>query len=210
MRQRGPDRRHGIFFAVTVVPFALQTSFGQRLIASKPFQPAGQSHGLQHNEENVMQKISPCLWFREEAEEAVDFYVSIFPGAKKGRILRSDDVGVRSKGGVVMVDFELFGQSFQALNGNQDDPFTHAISMSVLCKDQAEVDFYWDRLIADRGKGVACSWLKDRYGVSWQIVPEILPTLLRDPDKAKAERVMAAMLKMVKIDVAAIEAAARG
>jgi predicted 3-demethylubiquinone-9 3-methyltransferase (glyoxalase superfamily) len=157
-----------------------------------------------------MQKISPCLWFRDEAEEAVDFYVSIFPGAKKGTILRSDDVGVRSKGGVVMVNFKMFGQAFQALNGNRDDPFNHAISLSVECKDQAEVDLYWDRLIADRGKGVACSWLTDRYGVSWQIVPEILPRLLNDPDKEKAARVMAAMMKMVKIDVAKIEEAARG
>jgi predicted 3-demethylubiquinone-9 3-methyltransferase (glyoxalase superfamily) len=157
-----------------------------------------------------MQKISPCLWFRNEAEEAVDFYVSIFPGAKKGSVLRSDDVEVRSSGGVVMVNFELFGQSFQALNGNQEDPFNHAISLSVDCKDQAEVDHYWDKLIGDPGKGIACSWLKDRYGVSWQIVPEILPRLLNDPDKAKAARVMQAMMKMVKIDVAAIEAAARG
>ena len=157
-----------------------------------------------------MLKITPCLWFRDEAEEAVDFYVSIFPDAKKGRILRSDDVGVRSKGGVVMVDFEMFGQSFQALNGNNDDPFNHAVSLSVLCKDQAEVDEYWDRLIDGKGRGVACSWLVDRYGVSWQVVPEILPRLLNDPDKAKAERVMQAMLKMVKIDVAAIEDAAKG
>jgi predicted 3-demethylubiquinone-9 3-methyltransferase (glyoxalase superfamily) len=160
--------------------------------------------------ESKMQKISPCLWFRDEAEEAVDFYVSIFPDAKKGSILRSDDVGVRSKGGVVMVNFEMFGQSFQALNGNQDDPFNHAISLSIDCKDQAEVDYYWEKLIGDSGKEIACSWLKDRYGVSWQVVPEILPRLLNDPDKAKAERVMAAMMKMVKIDVAKIEEAARG
>jgi predicted 3-demethylubiquinone-9 3-methyltransferase (glyoxalase superfamily) len=161
-------------------------------------------------EEQKMQKITPCLWFRNEAEEAVDFYVSIFPGARKGTVLRSDDVGVRSAGGVVMVNFELFGQSFQALNGNQDDPFTHAISLSIDCKDQAEVDHYWAKLIGDRGKEIACSWLKDRYGVSWQVVPEILPRLLNDPDKAKAGRVMQAMMKMVKIDVAKIEEAARG
>jgi predicted 3-demethylubiquinone-9 3-methyltransferase (glyoxalase superfamily) len=161
-------------------------------------------------EECKMQKISPCLWFRDEAEEAVDFYVSIFPGAKKGTVLRSDDVGVRSKGGVVLVNFEMFGQTFQALNGNQDDPFNNSISLSIDCKDQAEVDHYWDRLIGDRGNGIACSWLKDRYGVRWQVVPEILPRLLNDPDKAKAGRVMAAMMKMVKIDVAEIERAANG
>ena len=156
-----------------------------------------------------MQKISPCLWFRDEAEEAVDFYVSIFPGAKKGAVLRNDEVGAGA-GGVVMVEFELFGQSFQALNGNQQEPFNNSISLSIDCKDQAEVDRYWDRLIGDRGKGIACSWLTDRYGIAWQIVPEVLPRLLRDPDKEKAGRVMQAMLKMVKIDVATIEEAARG
>ena len=143
------------------------------------------------------------------AEEAVDFYVSIFPGARKGAVLRNDKVGAGA-GGVVMVSFELFGQSFQALNGNNEDSFNNSISLSVDCKDQAEVDAYWDKLIGDRGRGIACSWLKDRYGVAWQIVPEVLPRLLGDADKAKAGRVMEAMMKMVKIDVAAIEAAARG
>lgn len=157
-----------------------------------------------------MQKISPCLWFHDEAEEAVDFYVSIFPGAKKGTVLRSGEAGPGPVGSVILVNFELFGQSFQALNGNDDHAFTNAISLSIDCKDQAEVDAYWDKLIGDRGNGIACSWLKDRYGVAWQVVPEILPRLLNDPDKAKAARVMQAMMKMVKIDVAAIEAAARG
>lgn len=157
-----------------------------------------------------MQKITPCLWFRDQAEEAVDFYVSVFPGAKKGTILRSGSAGPGPAGSVVMVDFELFGQAFQALNGNQNDPFNNAMSLSVSCKDQAEVDLYWDSLIGDRGKGIACSWLKDRYGVAWQVVPEILPRLLNDPDKAKAARVMQAMMQMVKIDVAKIEEAARG
>ena len=156
-----------------------------------------------------MQKITPCLWFKDEAEEAVDFYVSIFPGARKGAVLRNDKVGAGA-GGVVMVSFELFGQSFQALNGNNEDKFNNSISLSVDCKDQAEVDAYGDKLIGDRGRGIACSWLKDRYGVAWQIVPEVLPRLLGDADKAKAGRVMEAMMKMVKIDVAAIEAAARG
>ena len=156
-----------------------------------------------------MQKITPCLWFKDEAEEAVDFYVSIFPGARKGAVLRNDKVGAGA-GGVVMVSFELFGQSFQALNGNNEDSFNNSISLSVDCKDQAEVDAYWDKLIGDRGRGIACSWLKDRYGVAWQIVPEVLPRLLGDADKAKAGRVMEAMMKMVKIDVAAIEAAAKG
>lgn len=157
-----------------------------------------------------MQKISPCLWFRDEAEEAVDFYVSVFPGAKKGAVLRSGESGPGPAGTVVMVSFELFGQSFQALNGNSEDGFNNSISLSLDCKDQAEVDYYWDKLIGDRGKEIACSWLKDRFGVSWQVVPEVLPRLLSDPDKAKAGRVMAAMMRMVKIDVAGIEAAAAG
>lgn len=157
-----------------------------------------------------MQKISPCLWFRNEAEEAVDFYVSIFPDARKGTVLRAGEGGPGPAGSVIMIHFELAGQSFQALNGNQDDPFNHAISLSIDCKDQAEVDFYWEKLIGDRGKEIACSWLRDCYGVSWQVVPEILPRLLNDPDKAKAGRVMQAMMKMVKIDVAKIEQAARG
>ncbi|QDC02254.1 MULTISPECIES: VOC family protein [Phyllobacteriaceae] len=157
-----------------------------------------------------MQKISPCLWFRNEAEEAVDFYVSIFPDAKKGTVLRSGEGGPGPAGSVIMVHFELFGQSFQALNGNSEDVFNNSISLSVDCEDQAEVDHYWDSLIGDRGRGIACSWLKDRYGVAWQIVPRILPKLLGDPDKAKAGRAMAAMMKMVKIDVAKIEEAAKG
>ena len=101
-----------------------------------------------------MQKITPCLWFKDEAEEAVDFYVSIFPGARKGAVLRNDKVGAGA-GGVVMVSFELFGQSFQALNGNNEDSFNNSISLSVDCKDQAEVDAYWDKLIGDRGRGIA-------------------------------------------------------
>ncbi len=157
-----------------------------------------------------MQKITPCLWFRNEAEEAVDFYVSIFPDAKKGNVLRSGESGPGPAGSVIMVEFELAGQAFQALNGNMEDPFNNAISLSVDCKDQAEVDYYWDRLIGDRGKEIACSWLKDRYGVSWQIVPAILPKLLRDPDKTKAARAMQAMLNMTKIDIAALEKAVAG
>lgn len=157
-----------------------------------------------------MQKITPCLWFRNEAEEAVDFYVSIFPNAKKGTVLRSGESGPGPAGSVVMVSFELAGQSFQALNGNPEGNFNSAISLSIDCKDQAEVDHYWEKLIGDRGKEVACSWLVDRYGVSWQVVPEVLPRLLNDPDKAKAGRVMQAMMRMVKIDVAAIEKAAKG
>ena len=157
-----------------------------------------------------MQKITPCLWFRNEAEEAVDFYVSIFPDAKKGRVLRSGESGPGPVGSVILVSFELAGQSFQALNGNQEESFNNSISLSIDCKDQAEVDHYWAKLIGDRGKEIACGWLKDRYGVSWQVVPEILPRLLNDPDKAKAGRVMQAMMKMVKIDIAVIEQAAKG
>lgn len=157
-----------------------------------------------------MQKISPCLWFDGQAEEAMNFYVSIFRNAKAGQILRWGKEAPEKQGSVLMVTFELDGQTFQALNGGPEHKFNEAISLSIDCKSQAEVDHYWNALTADGGKEVACSWLKDKFGVSWQVVPDVLPKLLNDPDKDKAARVMKAMMKMVKIDVAAIEEAARG
>jgi predicted 3-demethylubiquinone-9 3-methyltransferase (glyoxalase superfamily) len=157
-----------------------------------------------------MNKISPCLWFDTNAEEAANFYVSIFPDSKINRILRHGDAGPGPKGSVLMVEFTLAGQTYQALNGGPQFKFTEAISLSVDCKDQAEVDKYWDALMKNGGKPVQCSWLKDKYGLSWQIVPRALPALLNDPDPAKAARAMQAMMKMVKIDVAEIEKAAKG
>ena len=157
-----------------------------------------------------MSKISPCLWFDGKAEEAANFYVSLFPDSKITRILRHGDAGPGPKGTVLLVEFTLAGNTYQALNGGPQHQFTEAISLSVDCKDQAEVDKYWDALLKDGGKPVACSWLKDKYGLSWQIVPRRLIDLLNDSDAAKAARVMKAMMQMVKIDVAAIEKAANG
>ncbi|MGC1465864.1 MAG: VOC family protein [Pseudolabrys sp.] len=157
-----------------------------------------------------MQTITPCLWFNGNAEEAANFYVSIFPNSKIRKIMRSGDAGPGPKGSPLMISFMLDGQSFQALNGGPQYKFTEAVSMSVDCKDQAEVDRYWDALTRDGGAPVACGWLKDKYGLSWQIVPRQLVTLINDSDTAKSGRVMQAMMKMVKIDVAEIERAAKG
>ena len=162
-----------------------------------------------------MDKISPCLWFDGTAEQAANYYVSLFPDSRVIEVLRwpMDGSGPNAgakKGDVLAVEFNLGGRSFQALNGGPLFKFTEAISMSVDCKDQAEVDRLWDNLIGDGGKAVQCSWLKDKYGLSWQIVPHRLYELLRDKDTAKAARVMAAMMEMVKIDVAALEKAAKG
>jgi predicted 3-demethylubiquinone-9 3-methyltransferase (glyoxalase superfamily) len=155
--------------------------------------------------------IIPCLWFDGRALEAAEFYVSIFPASCIDRVLRwMTDTPWAKVGDPLLVDFTLSGQKHQALNGGPHDPFNDAISLSVLCKDQAEVDRLWDALTADGGKPVACSWLKDKFGVAWQIVPEALPRLLHDKDPEKAKRVMEAMMQMVKIDVATLEAAYEG
>ncbi len=156
-----------------------------------------------------MQKITPCLWFDTQAEEAARFYVSIFKNSKIGDISRYGDAGPGPKGGVLVVVFELDGVRFTALNGGPVFKFNEAISLQVDCADQAEVDDMWDRLSAG-GLTSQCGWLKDRYGVSWQIVPRILMELIGDPDPAKSQRVMAAMLKMTKIDIAKLQEAYAG
>ena len=157
-----------------------------------------------------MSKISPCLWFATEAEEAANFYVSLLPDSRIDHVQRnvSDSPGGK-KGTVLVVDFTLAGQRFMWLNGGRKFEYTHAISFHIDCNDQAEVDRLWDALSAG-GAVERCGWLKDRYGLSWQIVPTALPKLLGDPDQAKAQRVMQAMLQMVKIDVAELERAHGG
>jgi predicted 3-demethylubiquinone-9 3-methyltransferase (glyoxalase superfamily) len=157
-----------------------------------------------------MQKITPCLWFDSQGEEAARFYVSIFPESRIGDVMRWGEGGMRPKGTVLTVDFELQGQSFMALNGGPEYKFNPAISMSVDCKTQEEVDHYWSRLLEGGGAEVQCGWLTDKFGVSWQVVPSVLPKYLKDPDGAKADRVMAAMMKMVKLDLAAIQKAYDG
>lgn len=157
-----------------------------------------------------MQKISPCLWFDTQAEEAARFYTSIFPNSKIVNVAYYGDAGPRPKGTVLTVTFELDGQTFTALNGGPQFPFTPAISFFVSCATQAEVDGLWDQLLGGGGKPMQCGWLTDKFGVSWQIVPEILPELLQGSDAAKARRVMEAMMKMIKLDIAALERAAAG
>ncbi len=158
----------------------------------------------------TVQRITPFLWFDTQAEEAANFYISIFPNSKIRGVTRYDEAGEkvagRPRGSVMTVPFELDGQEFVALNGGPVFTFTEAISFVVNCETQEEVDRFWNRLSAG-GQEVQCGWLKDRFGVSWQIVPTVLPEMLQDPDPEKAKRVMAAMLKMIKIDIAALKRA---
>ena len=155
-----------------------------------------------------MQKITPFLWFDNQAEEAAKFYTSIFPNSKIVTMARYGEAGPGPKGGVMTVEFELDGQRMIALNGGPQFKFTEAISLSVDCKTQEEVDHYWTKL-SQGGQESMCGWLKDRYGLSWQVNPAVLGELLADPDSKKAKRVMEAMLKMKKIDIAALKRAAQ-
>jgi predicted 3-demethylubiquinone-9 3-methyltransferase (glyoxalase superfamily) len=154
-----------------------------------------------------MQKITPFLWFDTEGEEAAEFYKSVFPNSKILEVTRYGSAGPRPEGMVMTVSFELDGQQFVALNGGDEFTFSEAISFAVQCETQDEVDAYWSKL-TDGGEEGPCGWLKDRYGVSWQIVPTRLPELLTDPDKEKAQRVMEAMLGMTKIEIDELERAA--
>ena len=154
-----------------------------------------------------MDKISPCLWFDGNAEEAMNFYLSVFKDAKVTDVLRWGEGGMAPAGSVLTCTFELHGQTFTALNGGPHFKFTPAISFFVNCEDQREVDELWDKLLAGGGEPSQCGWLADRFGVSWQVVPRQLPEMLRDPDPARAQRVMQAMMKMVKLDVARLRQA---
>ena len=154
-----------------------------------------------------MHKITPCLWFDHQAEEAMHFYVSIFKNSRAGQVTRFGDAGPGPKGSVMSVSFVLDGQDFIALNGGPLFKFTEAISLFVHCETQQEVDELWAKLTAG-GEESRCGWLKDKYGLSWQIIPSILGKLLGDADRAKAGRVMQAMLQMDKIDIAKLKKAA--
>jgi len=157
-----------------------------------------------------MSKITPCLWFASEAEAAARFYVSLLPESRIEHVQRSPADGPAGKAGMVLVvEFTLAGQRFMALNGGQPMDFSHAISFKIDCADQAEVDRLWDAL-SEGGAADQCGWLRDRYGVSWQIVPSVLPRLLGGPDAAGAQRAMQAMLRMVKLDIAALQRAYDG
>jgi predicted 3-demethylubiquinone-9 3-methyltransferase (glyoxalase superfamily) len=156
-----------------------------------------------------MQQITPFLWFDNNAEEAVNFYASVFKDAKILETARYGEAGPGVKGSVMTMKFRLNGLEFVALNAGPNNPFTHAISFVVNCENQAEVDYYWDKLL-EGGKPVQCGWLVDKFGLSWQITPTILIKLIQDPDPAKSKRAMEAMMKMVKIDIPTLEEAVKG
>ena len=160
-----------------------------------------------------MQKITPCLWFDDKAEEAAKFYVSIFKNSKLGKIARYGEAGAevsgRPKGSVMTVTFQLDGQEFMGLNGGPQFKFTEAISLVVNCKTQQEVDEMWEKLSAGGEKGV-CGWLKDKYGLSWQLVPTVVEKMFQDKDAKKTERVMKALLHMKKLDIKKLKQAYEG
>ena len=156
-----------------------------------------------------MPKITPMLWFDNQAEEAARFYVSIFPNSKIGAIARYGDGGPGPKGSVMTVAFQLDGQDFTALNGGPQFKFTEALSLVIACKTQKEIDDYWAKL-SKGGEEGPCGWLKDRYGLSWQVTPAIIPELLTDADPAKSNRVMQAVMTMKKLDIETLKRAYEG
>ncbi len=156
-----------------------------------------------------MPKITPNLWFDTEAQEAAEFYVSIFPNSKITNVTHYGEAGPRPAGTVLTVDFVLDGQEYTAINGGPQFTFDEAISLLINCDDQDEVDYYWSRL-SDGGEEGPCGWLKDRYGVSWQVVPKVLIDMVNDPNAEKAKRAMEAMLAMGKLDIAELEKAYAG
>jgi predicted 3-demethylubiquinone-9 3-methyltransferase (glyoxalase superfamily) len=158
----------------------------------------------------VSDKISTWLWFDTEGEEAAEFYCSLFPDSKITGVQRYGEAGPRPAGTAMVVTFQLDGRPFAALNGGPEFKFSEAVSLMIECADQEEVDRYWDAFVGGGGQESDCGWCKDRYGFSWQVVPRRLQELLGDPDPGRAQRAMAAMLQMKKIDVAALEAAADG
>ena len=155
------------------------------------------------------QALTTCLWFDTQGEEAANFYLGIFRDSRLGRIGRYTEAGPGPAGSVMVVEFELNGQKFVALNGGPQFTFNESISFQIPCADQDEVDYYWSRL-SDGGQEVACGWLKDKYGVSWQVVPTVVIDLISDPDEEKAARASKAMFSMTKLDIAAIQQAYAG
>jgi predicted 3-demethylubiquinone-9 3-methyltransferase (glyoxalase superfamily) len=156
-----------------------------------------------------MPKITPCLWFDGRVEEAIDFYTEIFKDSKKLTIMHYGKNMPMPEGEVLVATFELDGQEIMILNGGRHQKLTPAFSLSVSCEDQAEVDYFWDKLV-EGGQESQCAWLTDKFGVSWQIVPKLMVQLMHDPDKTKVARVMQAMMQMVKLDCAKLQAAYDG
>jgi predicted 3-demethylubiquinone-9 3-methyltransferase (glyoxalase superfamily) len=161
-----------------------------------------------------MQKITPFLWFDHQAEEAAKFYTSVFKNSKVGRILRYDETSAKAAGrpvgSVLTIEFEIEGQKFTALNGGPQFKFNESISFVVNCKTQEEVDYFWEKLTAGGGQESECGWLKDKFGLSWQVTPTVLIDMLNDKDPKKAERVMKAMMQMQKIEINKLKAAYAG
>lgn len=159
----------------------------------------------------VSEKITPCLWFDGDAEQAAEFYVGLFPDSRIDAVHRSPvDNPSTLKGDVLLVEFTLAGRPFTGLNGGPQFQFTEAVSFQIDCADQAEVDYYWSALTADGGREIQCGWCKDRFGLSWQVVPRRMMELMASNDRAEAARAMQAMMGMTKMDIAALEAAAKG
>ena len=155
-----------------------------------------------------MPNITPMLWFDDDAEQAATFYTSTFPNSRIDKVVRAaSDTPSNKKGDVITVEFTLDGTTFVGLNGGPDFKFNEAVSFVIDCKDQAEVDHYWDALIKGGGEPSVCGWLKDKFGLSWQVVPSVLGELMTNPDPAKANRVTQALMQMGKIDIATLEAA---
>ncbi|HEY4148074.1 MAG TPA: VOC family protein [Chitinophagaceae bacterium] len=155
-----------------------------------------------------MPKISPFIWFDSNAEDAMNFYLSIFKDSKVTRVTRTPPGGPGPEGAFLVASIQLEGQEIILLNGGPGHPLTDALSLTINCSSQEEVDFYWNHLLKGGGKEIACGWLKDKFGLYWQVTPTMLTQLISDPDKAKAGRVMQAMMKMIKLDIAALKAAA--
>lgn len=155
-----------------------------------------------------MQKITTFIWFDNNAEDAINFYLPIFKDSRILKTARNPPGAPGPEGALLVASIQLEGQEFVLMNGGPGHPLTDAISLTINCASQEEVDHYWDRLLAGGGTPIACGWLKDKFGLSWQVTPTLLPQLLADPDKAKAGRVMQAMMKMVKLDIPALKAAA--
>jgi len=157
-----------------------------------------------------MQKISPFLWFDNNADDAINFYLSVFKNANVVRAAHNPLGAPGSKAALLVATIELEGQEITLMNGGPGHPLTDAISLTINCESQEEVDYYWGKLLEGGGNEVACGWLKDKFGLSWQVTPVMLPQLLADADRAKAARVMQAMMKMIKLDIPTLQAAADG
>jgi predicted 3-demethylubiquinone-9 3-methyltransferase (glyoxalase superfamily) len=180
-----------------------------RLIGKASSKGSAQDRGQKEGESMTVTRISPFLWFDDDAEEAINLYISLFSDSKIVNITHYGEAGPGTPGTVMTATFELLGQEFMALNGGPEYKFTEAISFYVHCETQEEIDYLWEKL-SDNGEQGPCGWLKDKFGLSWQIIPEALGEFLSDPDPAKSQRVMEAMLKMSKIDIRGLRQAYEG